>query len=183
MKKIIILLAILLFLSLPQHAWAELSFEETKKLAEQGDTEAQYNLGRMYYSGEGVTQDYKQAFHWFQKPAEQGDTGAQFLLGFLYKNGLGVIESYEKAVHYYQKAAEKGFAGAQYELGLLHVIISHDYKKAYPLLIMAQANGADASEMIKQLKLVMTSEQIKRAQKRANKCYESDYKKCGDLFK
>ena len=67
MKKIIILLPILLCLSLPQHALAEQSFEETKKLAEKGNAEAQSILGLMYFIGEGVAQDDKQAFRWFQK--------------------------------------------------------------------------------------------------------------------
>ena len=33
--------------------WAE-TFEETKELAEQGDADAQYNLGMMFYDGNGV---------------------------------------------------------------------------------------------------------------------------------
>jgi hypothetical protein len=31
----------------------------------------------MYYDGNGVKQDYKEAFKWFQKAAEQGDPIAQ----------------------------------------------------------------------------------------------------------
>jgi hypothetical protein len=32
-------------------------FEQTKQLAEQGDADAQYMLGEMYYYGEGVGED------------------------------------------------------------------------------------------------------------------------------
>jgi TPR repeat protein len=39
---------------------------------EQGDAEAQNNLGMMYANGEGVTRDDKQAAFWFRKAAEQG---------------------------------------------------------------------------------------------------------------
>ncbi len=37
------------------------ALREFRPLAEQGDTEAQYNLGIMYGSGQGVPQDYVQA--------------------------------------------------------------------------------------------------------------------------
>lgn len=35
-----------------------------KALAEQGDPEAQFSLGVMHHSGEGVPQDYAQAMKW-----------------------------------------------------------------------------------------------------------------------
>ena len=40
------------------------AFKYCKKLAEEGITEAQFNLGFMYYSGQGVKQDYFKAFEW-----------------------------------------------------------------------------------------------------------------------
>jgi hypothetical protein len=46
------------------------------KAAEQGDAAAQYNLGAMYFRGQGITQDYKESAKWFTKAAEQGYTGA-----------------------------------------------------------------------------------------------------------
>ena len=36
-----------------------------RKAVEQGDAKAQYNLGVMYYSGEGVLQDTVAALMWF----------------------------------------------------------------------------------------------------------------------
>ena len=44
----------------------------------------------MYGSGEGISQDYKQAFYWYKKSADQGDADAQFFLGSMYYEGLGV---------------------------------------------------------------------------------------------
>ena len=41
-------------------------------LAEQGDAQAQFTLGAMYYNGRGVPQDYKQAVKWYRLAAEQG---------------------------------------------------------------------------------------------------------------
>ena len=36
-------------------------YEETRQAAEQGDADAQYTLGAMYGTGEGVPQDYVEA--------------------------------------------------------------------------------------------------------------------------
>lgn len=41
-------------------------------LAEQGIAEAQYNIGRMYAYGEGLEQDYAEAYAWFLVAAQSG---------------------------------------------------------------------------------------------------------------
>ena len=43
-----------------------------RKAAEQGNKQAQYNLGVCYESGRGVPQDYSEAVKWYRKAAEQG---------------------------------------------------------------------------------------------------------------
>lgn len=66
---------------------------QLKPLAEQGNAEAQFNLGSLYYQGVGVTQDYPQAIQWMYKAAEQGYVPAQVTLGSIYAEGVwGVIE-------------------------------------------------------------------------------------------
>ncbi len=40
------------------------AFQLCKPLAEQGDADAQFNLGVMYASGHGVPQDYAEALSW-----------------------------------------------------------------------------------------------------------------------
>ena len=47
-------------------------FEEIKAKAEAGDADAQFNLGVMYRKGQGMEQDYKEAFKWWKKAADQG---------------------------------------------------------------------------------------------------------------
>ncbi len=76
------------------------------KKAEQGDVEAQYNLGYYYHSGEGVEQSEKRALYWWQKAAEQGHAEAQFNLGVVHEKGYGVEQSYEKAIYWFRKACE-----------------------------------------------------------------------------
>ena len=60
----------------------KVSLEPVIFAAEQGNIEAQYSMGAVYYSGEGVAKDYRQAMYWFKKAAVQGDVRAQ--LGFRY---------------------------------------------------------------------------------------------------
>jgi TPR repeat protein len=44
--------------------------------AEQGVAKAQHNLGVMYANGEGVPQDYAEAYAWFCVAATSGDVDA-----------------------------------------------------------------------------------------------------------
>lgn len=55
-----------------------------------GDSNAQYNLARLYLDGTGVPQDPRQAARWFNLAAEKGHHQAQALLGHLLINGEGV---------------------------------------------------------------------------------------------
>jgi len=48
------------------------ALKELRPLAEQGHAEAQYNLGYMYYKGQGVPQNYIQAYMWASLAAAQG---------------------------------------------------------------------------------------------------------------
>jgi TPR repeat protein len=66
-------------------------------LAEKGQVDAQYNLGVMYYSGDGVKQDYVEAAKWLRMAAEQGDEQAQYYMGSMYLNGEGVKQSESEA--------------------------------------------------------------------------------------
>ncbi|KAF8926036.1 hypothetical protein BGZ58_000244, partial [Dissophora ornata] len=56
--------------------------EENLKSANQGDADAQSNLGFMYDNGKGVPQDYPKAIEWYLKATNQGDAIAQSNLGF-----------------------------------------------------------------------------------------------------
>jgi len=55
-----------------------------------GDSNAQYNLARLYLDGTGVETDPRQAARWFNLAAEKGHRPAQALLGNLLVNGVGV---------------------------------------------------------------------------------------------
>lgn len=52
-------------------------------LAEQGNAEAQYMLGLIYFNGRYVPKDHDVAEHWLALSAAQGNEDAELLLGVL----------------------------------------------------------------------------------------------------
>ena len=71
-------------------------FNEILRKAEQGDSQAQFNLGVMYYDGRDVEQSYEIAAEWFRKSAEQGNSAAPYNLALMYDEGRGVEQSDER---------------------------------------------------------------------------------------
>jgi TPR repeat protein len=90
------------------------------KAAEQGQVNAQSNLGLMYAEGRGVPRNYVEAVRWYTKAAEQGDAGAQGNLAIMYQLGRGVVRDQAAAIRWYRKAADQGEPNAQYNLGRMY---------------------------------------------------------------
>ena len=107
---------------------------EWEQAAKKGDATAQFRLGEMYHSGEGVSKDYKKALHWYEKAAKQGYANAQYNLGGMYHLGHGVSQDYKKSFHWHEKAAKQGDATAQLILGGMYHLgrgVPKDYKKSF----------------------------------------------------
>ena len=117
--------------------------------AQQGDEDAQFNLGVLYEQGQGVMQDYAKAIHWYEKSAKQNDAEAQGRLGVLYQYGKGVPQDYAKAAYWYKKSAGHGNADAQRALGYLYeqgLGVSQDMSAAFVAFYFAAANSIDYKE-------------------------------------
>ena len=85
------------------------STAELRQRAEQGDVNAQYNLGDMYENRRGVPQDYREAVRWYRAAADQGHSEAQNYLGFMYQEGRGVAQDHVQAYLWFDLAASTGF--------------------------------------------------------------------------
>ncbi len=96
------------------------ALEVLRSRAEQGDAEAQYNLGVMYQTGSGAPQDYGEAVRLYRLAADQGYAPAQSNLGVAYQNGSGVPQDDAEAVRLYRLAADQGYALAQNNLGFMY---------------------------------------------------------------
>ena len=143
-KTVLATFCFLLSLALCATSVLAADFNETQKLAEQGDARAQFNLAVSYYNGDGVPQDKQKAVEWYRKAAEQGHATAQYNLAIMYKKGEGLPQDKKKAVEWYHKAAEQGFASAQYSLGIMYYNgegVQQDKKKAIEWFQKAAEQG------------------------------------------
>ena len=82
-----------------------------EKAAEQGDPNAQFNLGAMHHLGEGgLPLSKEKARLLYEKAAEQGYANAQYNLGCMHYNGEGGLPvSKERAPLWLKRAAEQGY--------------------------------------------------------------------------
>ena len=93
------------------------SMSALKALAEKGDAKAQFTLGGLYYKGQGVGKDFREALKWYHKSAAQGYARAQFNLGVLYFKGEVGQQNFKEAMKWFREAARHGHAFAQNNLG------------------------------------------------------------------
>jgi TPR repeat protein len=106
------------------------SIDELKQKAQQGDANAQNELGNLYRNGDGgVSQDYLTAMKWYRKSAEQGHADAQNNLGDMCRKAGDC----EEALKCYTRSAEQEHTSAQYTLGEMYEkgeCVQADAKKA-----------------------------------------------------
>ena len=88
------------------------AFPVCSRAAEQGDVLAQFGLGWMYYGGEGVSQNDREAVKWFRLAAEQGNAKGQGGLGLMYALGEGVTQDYQEAYIWLSLAVANGYRDA-----------------------------------------------------------------------
>jgi hypothetical protein len=81
-----------------------------RRLAEQGDAQAQSVMGVLYAYGEGVPQDVAEAAKWYRKAADQGNAKAQYHLGLMYAKGRSVPRDLVQALMWLDLAAAQGDA-------------------------------------------------------------------------
>ena len=69
--------------------------------------------------GQGVEQDFKEAFKWYRKAAEQGYSDAQYNLGVTYYLGYGVLKNEVTATTWWAIAAINGHQDAKGNMGAI----------------------------------------------------------------
>jgi len=156
--------------------------EWCRQIAEIGDKWGQCELGFLYYTGQGVPQDYAAAVHWFRKAVEPGkpwdstfhEALAHYDLGLMYHNGHGVAQDYAMAANCYRTAAELGNVAARFNLGLMFENgqgVPHDLVESHMWLELSFDRGSPddygRAQHLEKVARMMTSEQIAEAQRRA----------------
>ncbi|AEY67558.1 TPR repeat-containing protein [Clostridium sp. BNL1100] len=96
--------------------------------AEDGNTLATHDLGRMYGDGLGVEMDEGIAFSWYEKAisafqdieAEKENRYVEYRIGKMYAAGLGTEQDYEEAAEWFDMAVSQNHKYAQYSLAGLY---------------------------------------------------------------
>ncbi len=91
-----------------------------RKAADQGEAQAEFDLGRMYDSGQGVVLDHAEAARWYTKAAEHELPDAQFNLAIAYHDGEGVPKGMDDAEKWFTNASDAGWAPASFYLGKMY---------------------------------------------------------------
>lgn len=91
-----------------------------KPLAEDGDCDAQYTMGLLYYEGAGVRKSYGRAVELWSSAAQQGQAQAEIALGAVYshigipytplncKRGCGVMKDLVRGYKWFGLASKLG---------------------------------------------------------------------------
>ena len=143
-QTVIVLLFICFFPTMAVAQVDQFKLKQVLQDANAGDISACAYLGKMYYEGTGVAQNYNEAFKCFQKAADNGVTGAYTWLGVMYYDGQGVAQNYEKAFLWTKKAAENGAANAYVGLGVMYCNgqgVVQNYNEAFKWFQKAADNG------------------------------------------
>lgn len=165
--------------------------------AKRGVPKAQYNLGLLYASGQGVPKDQKAALNYFKlavehgykakisiyhlaaknvpealkvlmDDAENGIADAQFFLASMYVNGHGVQQDYKEALKWYGRAMEV--------INTLEKRKDYSFEKenipqALKRLIKDAENG-DAKAQIYLAELYLTGDRVPRDYQKAAKWFQ-----------
>lgn len=93
-----------------------------KKLADEGNSYANYELGKKEYRGliDGKP-NYDKAFEYFKKATEKNHPSAYWMMGNMIKNGYFGNNQYDKSIEYFLKARNLGSVAAINSLGLMYL--------------------------------------------------------------
>ena len=120
-----------------------------KKLVENGTPIEKTQVANLFYKGELVQQDYKQAYELYLQAAENGDAEAQNNLGWFYQRGFYVKQDYAQAFNWYKKAAEQGMAVAQENIAYSYEAgrgVKQNYNEAFKWYQQAAEQGREFSQ-------------------------------------
>lgn len=139
-------------------------FLENKKLADQGDTEAQYRVGHAFFTSIVVETNVDLGIDYLTKAAEKGHIGAQSYLGGVYYNSLHGRQDYEQAHYWSEKAVKAGDLIAIHRLGGAYLLgngVAQDVPKAVSLFERASRAGWNPSR-VQLAKMMMSGEHIEK---------------------
>ena len=150
----------------------ETCLAECQPLAEEGNADAQFCVGRLYANGFGVAMNDDLALQWYGRAAEQGHGEAQYSLALMHANGWGVAMNDAEAAKWYQLAAEAGYVQAQMSLAKVYQNGrggEQDFVEAYTWFQIAMELGDLGARFDRdEVAADLSSEQLATAQQNAD---------------
>lgn len=89
--------------------------------ANQGNVQAQTQLGVIYATEKGAGADLEEAKKWLIKAAQGGSVEAEYNLGVIYSDSEKNAQDYSQAYYWFEQAANNGNRDAQYNLGVMYI--------------------------------------------------------------
>jgi TPR repeat protein len=115
-----------------------------RRLADEGNAESMYRVGRMYAGGVGTTRDETEAVQWYRKGAGAGNSNAEAALAVALLEGHGAALDRQEGVRLLKVAASKDHVQSMYRLSHILLdgkIIDKDTLEATRLLTKASEAG------------------------------------------
>lgn len=78
------------------------------KASYKGNSIAQRKVGRMYFRGSGLPQDYGLAYRYFLAAAKNGDVISQRYIAIMYYKGIGLSKDERQAIRWFSVASRNG---------------------------------------------------------------------------
>jgi len=124
--------------------------------AEQGLSEAMYEMYLSYWNGKGVAKDREEGRKWLTQAAEAGLARAQYRLGDLCELDTSTWrENLVEALYWYRRAADQDWPGAQLKLAEFYLrgtAVAQDEERA--LELMRAAADQDYASAVRELALL-----------------------------
>ena len=120
------------------------AFEWYRDAADAGDDKGRYNMARLFFHGEGVSQDYGWAYRLFSDLYERDFPGVCLYMGLYAEKGLLEKQDYEAAVKYYEQGIEEGDKYCPVNLGRMYcegIGVPVDLKKGFELYKLGWKRG------------------------------------------
>ncbi len=139
--------------------------------AEQGDRNALFNLGKLYFEGKGVEKDPARAIAYYRQAANKDHILALNTLGALYRAGATSAEDIARARGYFERSAAFGNAVGLFEMARL--ILEEGAEPANQIeahmhLNLASARShPNAPQALQELTAAMTQADVEAAQEKA----------------
>ena len=142
-----------------------------RPLADGGDAMAQFNLGLLHETGQGVAEDPAEAAAWYERAALQGLSQAQFNLALLHQTGRGVEKDGTEALYWLEVAAQHGEGAGQAQAAdaasrLAEILPAEEVESARARAAQFTAHPQAAPFREASITLILSEGQVEELQRR-----------------